>query len=251
MYLTYFDDTGGTGQNYSDPQQPVQGLCSVSIDETKWQSVEHSCRKIVAKYFPNEEETFLVSGSFEFHAAKIYQGNGLFRKRAFDERLQILYDIVDIIVSHRLPVTGAYIEKARAQGLLDYFDGVDNLDDLLFAILYSLLNHAISSSRGTRYTILIGDNDSVNPAQAAIYEQMFKTPENPDLHVLESVRFVDSHRSFGVQLADTAAFLVRRHLTHPQQSNPASDHLLRWLNSEVIEDHLGIIQVRGGWVLKE
>lgn len=246
MYLTYFDDTGGTGRNYLDPQQPVQGLCAVSIDETQWRGIERDCRRVVAKHFPKQQVGFLRSGSFELHASAIYQGSGVFSGRPLDERLQLLDDIVSIITTHRLPLTGVYVEKKYAKEILNEFKPIDSMDDFLFAVLYLRLNSKISS-RGTSYTILIGDHDSVKPTQAEQYERMFNDPKNSETHVLESVRFVDSHRSFGVQLADTAAFLIRRHLTHPTQSHPASDRLLDWLNGGILRDESGIVRIEGGW----
>ena len=251
MYLTYFDDTGGTGQNYADAQQPVQGLCSVSIDESKWQSVEKDCRNIVAKYFPSQIDSFLKSKTFELHAAAIYHGVGAFRQLPFSERLQLLYDIVEIIVANELPVTGVYVEKDRAAEILPQFsrvEGVDNLDNLLFIMLYVHLDVHLAISDGPNRTILIGDHDSVKPGQAEQFEDLFNQSDARGGHVLESVRFVDSHRSFGIQLADAAAYLVRRSITHPDHGFPAIEHLKGWLHSGLIEDQLGILRIHGGWV---
>lgn len=121
MYLTYFDDTGGTGRNYSDPQQPVQGLCSVSIDEAIWRDVERGCRLVVAEHFPAEADGFLASVDFELHASAIYQGSGAFRRKTFEERLRLLNDIVEVIIAHRLPVLGVYIERRERRRYLASF----------------------------------------------------------------------------------------------------------------------------------
>lgn len=249
MYLTYFDDTGGTGRNYSDPQQPVQGLCSVSIDEAIWRDVEHDCRRVVADHFPEEADNFLASGAFELHASAIYQGAGTFRRKAFAERLRLLDDIVGVVIAHRLPILGVYIDKAKARDILGRFPLTDKVDNALFMMLYANLAVHVSMSVGAERTIMIGDHDSIKPNEAEQFEQLANRPE-PGQHILESVRFVDSHRSFGVQLADAVAYLARRHMTHSHKPIPASDRLLDWLGGAPHEDKWGAIWIEGGWEWK-
>lgn len=249
MYLTYFDDTGGTGRNYSDPQQPVQGLCSVSIDEAIWRDVEHDCRLVVDEHFPEEADRFLASGAFELHASAIYQGSGAFRRKAFEERLRLLDDIVEVIIAHRLPVLGVYIDKKRAQEVLVKFLTMDDIDNVLFMMLYINLATHLSMSKGNERTIMIGDHDSIQPNDAEQFEHQVSRSE-PGRHILESARFVDSHRSFGVQLADAAAYLLRRHITHPHRPIPAGSRLLNWLGGVQDEDKYGALWVAGGWQWK-
>ena len=246
MYLTYFDDTGGTGRNYSDPQQPVQGLCSVSIDEAIWRDVERGCRLVVAEHFPAEADGFLASGDFELHASAIYQGSGAFRRKTFEERLRLLDDIVEVIIAHRLPVLGVYIEKTRAQEILGKFPTMDNIDNVLFMMLYVNLATHVSMSTGNERTIMIGDHDSIRPIAAEQFERLVSGSE-PGRHILESARFVDSHRSFGVQLADAAAYLLLRHMTHPHKPIPAGSRLLNWLGVAPSEDKYGALWIEGCW----
>ncbi len=253
MYLTYFDDTGGTGQNYADPQQPVQGLFSVSIDETKWRKVEHDCHNVVAKHFPERIEEFLKTDKFELHAAAIYQGTGEFRKVPLDKRLAILNDIVSIIVNHELPILGVYAEKRNASSIIGHYhgSGLDNLDDILFTALYAELDSVIELGSRSRHTMLIGDYDSMKPHRADYLQSRalrnmaeMNTPSTP---VLESVYFVESHRSFGVQLADTVAYLLRRHVTHPDKPVPASSHLIDGMNLRFEDYTDDWTVVSGGW----
>ena len=49
------------------------------------------------------------------HASAIYQGAGTFRRKAFAERLRLLDDIVGVVIAHRLPILGVYIDKAKAR----------------------------------------------------------------------------------------------------------------------------------------
>ena len=247
MYLTYFDDTGDTGQNYADPQQPIQGLCSVSIDEGKWRTVEQSCRAIVAKYFPEHADQFLISGNFEFHASAIYQGSGMFRNTMLPERLQLLDDIVEVVITHSLPIAGIYIQKNQAEALLEKYPGLQNLESYLFIMLYEALDNWITRCRGPERTILIGDIDSIKPRDAEALTNLYRAVTVKENAVLESVRFVESHGSFGIQLADTAAYLLRRGLTHPNRPIPAAERLLKWVKHMRVPEYPGILRFSGGW----
>lgn len=251
MYLTYFDDTGGTGPNYADPQQPVQGLCSVSIDEAQWRDVEQDCRQIVTNHYPEEAATFLRSGRFEFHASAIYQGSGIFRSRTRQERLQLLYDIVDVVVERQLPVLGVYAEKQLAPILLQTFGGEFNtLDDFVFVTFCVHLSGCVGLGEDSKRTLLIGDHGSMKPHRADhLQDNLTRLPhEGSEVNILpnilESIHFVDSHRSFGVQLADTVAYLVRRRITHPHERIPATDHLFSGLGLRFAVEGL---MVTGGW----
>ena len=264
MYLTYFDDTGGTGQNYSDPQQRVQGICSVSIDEAIWRSVEQDCRSVVAKRFPNETGEYLISGSFELHAGDIYQGTRAFRGMGFSERLEVLLDIASVIVRHRLPIAGIYIEKARAPSIIDLYSQKAMpsvaIDDVLFTRLYLDLNLIASRSAGSKHAILIGDRASIPPKSIDKWIRHFNfrvavPPIDPFsgrqlTHILGSLQFEDSHRSFGIQLADAAAYLIRRRISHPNKPNPATEHLFKGLDIQLEQAETdGMWRAYGGWVL--
>ncbi|MCL2647488.1 MAG: DUF3800 domain-containing protein [Phycisphaerales bacterium] len=41
MQLAYLDESGNTGLNFNDPQQPIFVLCAMLVAEDKWQSLEH------------------------------------------------------------------------------------------------------------------------------------------------------------------------------------------------------------------
>ena len=221
MYLTYFDDTGYTGTNYSDPQQPVQGLCSISVNETIWKRVEKDCHIVVGTYFPNEADKFFTLKGAEFHASAIFGGHGLFRSWPRQRRLSLLHDIVDVIVKNQLPLVGAFVEKRHAAQILQTIHVADDLSDFLFLAMYATLDEQLSRSKGPRRTVLAGDYDSVKPEQADALAHFLDPPGVAGARILESVRFMDSQHSFGVQLSDAAAYLLNRRISRPNEQNSA------------------------------
>lgn len=255
MYNIYFDDTGNTGTNYADPQQPIQGLWSVSIHDNQTSDVEDSYRQIVAKHFPNEQDFFLNQRGFELHAADIFNPDeeSIFRLKTYGERQELFEDLVDIIVSHRLPVTGAFAQKQKALDIVDWYVVPQNLHETLFSLLYRGLVTALEKLDPPSSARLIGDVHSVRPGRADHYRQMLSWDDAGKL--VQSVRFVESHLSFGIQLADVVAYLLQRRYNRPDEENSAADHLISALDAQVDEDSLrvnnisasGVLTFRAGW----
>ena len=260
MYHTYFDDTGSTGTNYSDLQQPIQGLCSISIHHNKLGDVERSYRQIVDKYFPDNSDSFLNVKGFEFHAANIIHAdsNSIFRSKTLGERQNLLMDIVNIVVGHSLPVLGVFAKKQQASDILKWYGIPRNLDETLFSSLFRGLATVLGSLTPPQCAMLIGDHDSVKPGRAEDFKRMLSEDEVGKL--IQSIKFDKSYLSFGIQLADIVAYLLQRKLMHPEQENAAADCILhaldihldpRHLSTIKINPEIGILAFRKGWVSGE
>ena len=255
MYQTYFDETGSTGTNYADPQQPIQGLWSVSIHDNQMSDVEHSYRQVVAKHFPDEQGFFLNQRGFELHAVDIFNPDEecIFRSKTYGERQELLEDLVNIIVSHRLPVTGVLAQKQRALDILTWYVVPRNLEETLFSLLYRGLASVLEELSPPQSARLIGDSHSVKPGRADYFRQMLSWDDAGKL--VQSVSFVESHLSFGIQLADVVAYLLQRRFSRPNEENPAADYLINALDAQVDEDNLrvnningvGVLALRAGW----
>lgn len=47
MHLVYIDESGNSGSNLNDPQQPIFVLCAMIVSEDRWQSLEASLQKVL------------------------------------------------------------------------------------------------------------------------------------------------------------------------------------------------------------
>ncbi len=52
MHLVYFDESGNSGNNQNDPQQPIFVLGALIVPETCWQAVEADLESSVEELFP-------------------------------------------------------------------------------------------------------------------------------------------------------------------------------------------------------
>jgi len=82
MYLVYLDESGNSGTNLSDTQQPIFILGALVVEESKWRSVEAGLEAIVEQHFPSPRPS-----SFEMHATELRNGKGYFRGIGVAQRL--------------------------------------------------------------------------------------------------------------------------------------------------------------------
>jgi hypothetical protein len=70
MHLIYLDESGNTGNNLTDQNQPVFVLCALLVPESKWLEVEASLSATLNRFFPDRPDTF------EVHANEILNPRG-------------------------------------------------------------------------------------------------------------------------------------------------------------------------------
>lgn len=74
MYLIYFDESGNSGTNLADPQQPVFVLGALIVPETAWQAIEAELEHALDQLLPPPRVP-----SFEIHAGDLRQGTGVLK----------------------------------------------------------------------------------------------------------------------------------------------------------------------------
>ncbi|MHC4636916.1 MAG: DUF3800 domain-containing protein [Planctomycetota bacterium] len=78
MYLVYIDESGNTGLNLKDSQQPVFILAAMILYESKWFSLEKQFLEISKKYFGAT-----LPSPYELHAMNLKNGRKAFSCLSF------------------------------------------------------------------------------------------------------------------------------------------------------------------------
>src|SRR5688572_20451856 len=119
MILVYLDESGNTGNNLSDPLQPIFVLCAMLVPEDKWLELEKGLQAVVAHYFPTPH-----SGDFEVHAADLRTGKGAFHGMSVGDRIAFRDAWMDVAANQVIKLIYRAIEKRRyQQWLQDTFGG--------------------------------------------------------------------------------------------------------------------------------
>lgn len=73
MILVYVDESGDTGLNLKDVQQPVFVLCALLVPEDLWHRLESDFMQLVGEFFENR-----IPAEFELHTTDLKSRRGFF-----------------------------------------------------------------------------------------------------------------------------------------------------------------------------
>src|SRR5436190_24204425 len=85
MHLVYFDESGNTGLNLNDPDQPLLLLCAMVVDERNWQGLETDLKSSLDLALPEWKG---IDG-FRVHATDLRSGRGAFSKVSIADRIKL------------------------------------------------------------------------------------------------------------------------------------------------------------------
>ena len=237
VHLVYIDDSGNTGNRRDDPQQPYHVAAGVVVNASKWHSVRRDFAGVLERH-----RVQTTSPDFEIKGAELYRGRGRFGGWPEANRKRLMLGLLAILGRRRLPVLGIAIEKKSLQSRL-------LVPRSLFRYL---LWHVSTWTRVRRrpndlVLVIADENKSVEATWQQVLRTMrasaetgyppevqalmdlweragFAGEEAADLGtlrqrnvavndlVLDQVHFVQSHESFGIQLADLCAYIINQHL---------------------------------------
>jgi hypothetical protein len=157
MILVYLDESGNSGTNLLDTQQPVFTLAAVLIPKKKWLAVEIGLETLIEKFFPCPRPP-----DFEIHASEIINPRGYFRAFPIAHRLQFFADVLAFVNAQQLRVVYRAIVKARFAKWLDHTFGAGVLINphlAAFPLVAHVVNDYLKSLPGSPLGIFISDEN--------------------------------------------------------------------------------------------
>lgn len=94
MHFFYLDESGDTGENLLDKNQPIFVLGGLSIADKKWNNTKESLDKIVKDYFGGA-----VPANFELHSTELLSpnGEGPFKNQPIADRLSLVRSLLGLM----------------------------------------------------------------------------------------------------------------------------------------------------------
>lgn len=227
--LVYIDETGSTGMPGAK-RQPYLILAAVLVDEEKVQPL--------AKAMEDLAWTHLgwCPADFEFHGHELWQGEKHWKSKSYAERLAAyeavigLLDVLDLSVSH------SRIDKAKLNAR---YGGAADGNEYQLALQFLL--EKIDALPGPN-RIVVADEAKHEQLRA---KKMMKSmqqygggeiPLGRKLNrVIDSLHFVRSDESPGVQMADVVAFVLHRAVKMNEGHPDATAALTRLV--DVVNNH--------------
>jgi hypothetical protein len=99
MHLIYFDESGNTGNNLNDHQQPIFVLCALAVPEDRWLQVEQGLQVETEKFFPSPRPD-----DFEIHATDLTSSRRWFKSISLADRLAFRDAWFSVAVKHELTI---------------------------------------------------------------------------------------------------------------------------------------------------
>jgi hypothetical protein len=206
MRLVYVDEAG-TGDI---KQEPATVVAAVIINgDTQWKNIESDIDDLRSD-FPG------LSRDTELKANKIFRGLGDFQSWNRLDRITLQKRLLGLIKRHNLPINAAVVDREYLKECTKGKRAPTKPEDFaLVMCLYETEAWFCGHAAGEVGCIVADESDRESNFKASL-KTFRKYPIGPVRakynHLIEPILFTDSREAWGVQLADHAAFFIKRML---------------------------------------
>lgn len=216
MHFFYLDESGDTGDDLLNPEQPIMVLGGVSVKDTGWNTTHTRLRQLFAAYFDGD-----VPEQFELHASQLLcpEGEGPFLGHPLEDRLALARQVLDLVAERGHSIHAFGIDKATLMGAecpapLAYDDNSPWL--LAYDYLITYINWYVKERLGQNSRGML-----IHDVKTELHHQIERIAHNrrfegPQAHrvkwVVEFSYPVDSTKNPMIQISDLVTFCIRRFL---------------------------------------
>lgn len=216
MHFFYLDESGDTGANLADVNQPVFVLAGLSVADKKWNNTKESLDKIVSEYFKGT-----VPNQFELHATELLSpnGEGPFQGHPIADRLTLVRKLLALLdnlghYAHFFAIDKPKVTANACEFVTQY--NAKNPYLVAFDYLITYINWHVKENLGqSARGMLVLDEKPEHHAniEAIIQHRRFDVPAVQKVKwIVEFSYPVDSKKNPMIQMSDLVALCVRRFL---------------------------------------
>jgi hypothetical protein len=216
MHFFYLDESGDTGSNLLDAEQPIFVLGGVSVADKKWNHTKETLDRVISDYFAGS-----VPIDFELHACELLSpsGEGPFAGHDIARRLGLVRSLLTLIEELGHSVHYFAIEKSKANSATcAYPTQFDAKNPYLpaFDYLVTLINWHVKEALGqsARGMLVLDEKPEHHESiEGIIHNRRFSGPAAHRVKwIVEFSYPVDSQKNPMIQLSDLVALCIRRFL---------------------------------------
>jgi hypothetical protein len=208
MHLVYFDESGNSGNNLNDAQQPIFVLGALIVPEDCWQAVEKDLEKELADRFP-----LLAASGEEIHAGDLRGSRECFAGVAVPERVALRDAWLKVAQAHKLKFVYRSIEKKRYQKWMHETFGVGisiNPHIAAFPLVAQVVNRYLARVKALGMFISDENKEIVRDVEKSIRQLRLASGPLRLSVVIEKGFFIDSAKSRILQLCDMCVLHARK-----------------------------------------
>lgn len=216
MHFFYMDESGCTGANLEDANQPIFVLGGISVADQKWNNTQTAYSKIISSYFDGS-----IPEDFELHSLELLspKGEGPFAGHDIEKRLQLVRDVLGLLDELGHDVFFYAIEKEVLNGRECDFDfRFDYKTPYLcsFDYLVTYINWHVKKNLGhtARGLIVLDEKDNLHSdIERIVHSRRFEGAVAHRIKwIVEFSYPVDSRKNPMIQISDLVALCLRRFL---------------------------------------
>jgi hypothetical protein len=199
--FVYVDETGSPRGSLK--KHRYLQIVAAIVDEENVRALGDSLRQVAVDHlgwFPAE---------FEFHGNRLWNGNGEWEGKAPSELLAAYEDVIGLIEKHSISISHSTIDRLR---LHDRYSGA--FDGSAYRLGLQFLLEKINHLSGLKVVVADESKEQEIEAKGMVARlQEWGGGEAPGPQVksvIDSLHFVQSRESPGVQMADMVAYLFHR-----------------------------------------
>lgn len=204
MYLMYADESGSTGTDYDNKQQPIFSLAGICVEDCMWHKINNEFENKKVEIYPEFKNN-------EIHATELFNAprSSIYNKYSWKENLNALEKIVDLIVSFDITIHYTAIDKLDfKKHIHSKFGNSIRIDPYLFAFgnIYYSFNEDLLALNS--YGLVFNDEiQSVSNGLEILYPKLRK--ENS--RIIEKSLYLDSKKNNFIQMADVCALYFNKY----------------------------------------
>lgn len=206
MYLMYADESGNTGTDYDNKQQPIFVLAGILVEEQKWHEINN--------YFNIEKvKIWDLFKENEIHTVEIFNPTrkSIFRQEDWAKNIDILEKLVDLICNLDLSAMFIAIDKKDFKKSVNtIFKNTLKVDPYIysFGMMYDFVSEKLY--RINNKGIIFLDDILTIPSQL---HNIYPILSRNNSTMIEEAIFVKSNCTNFIQIADIFAFYIEKYFS--------------------------------------
>jgi Protein of unknown function (DUF3800) len=223
MHFFYLDETGDTGSDLKNTEQPIFVLGGVTVSDKGWRKTTDAVQRVISDFFNRD-----VPVGFELHAHELVAHQGPFSGRTQEDCNALALALLDLVIDLKHRTHFVSVDKKL---LLEHADGEEH--DIIdcqtpyligFNYLVSYLERFVRDQcgRSARGMIIIDQKDMyLKQVDELTHYRRFGVPKGRQLkRIVEFSHSIDSLRHPLIQLSDLVIYTTRKFLEYDNGYRP-------------------------------
>ena len=216
MHFFYLDESGCTGSDLANEEQPIFVMGGISVKDKGWNKTQSQFSTLISEYFDGK-----VPLGFELHGSELLSpnGEGPFEGDSLEERLNLTRQVLDLVQErnhniHLFAINKSIMAGAECAVSLPYDSATPYLCSFDYLITYinaHVRNSLGSSARGM--VIMDRKEQFHDDVERITHERRFCGPQTHRVKwVVEFSYPIDSCKNPMIQISDLVLICARRFL---------------------------------------